>query len=58
MAELVRTMLDLIVSDPTIEQQQEAVSSLLMILLEAVNSGKLEQDRVVKLIERVNFTIF
>ena len=51
-------MLDLIVSDPTIEQQQEAVSSLLMILLEAVNSGKLEQDRVVKLIERVNFTIF
>ena len=57
-AELVRTMLDLVGIDPTIDQKQEQTSQLLLIILDAVKFDKLDHDRIVKLIERVNFTIF
>ena len=34
------------------------MNQLLLVLLEALKSGKLELETVVKLIERANFTIF
>ena len=42
----------------TTEVLQGTTNDLLMSLLEAIKSGKLNQEVVVKLLERVNFTIF